>query len=398
LDPAIAGQMLYYTIVATNNGPSDATDVWVTDTLPTEVTFVDATEGGVYDADAHTVTWYLGDMPVGTSKTVEVHVQVNTDARIVMEGPLANAVVVMGDESDPNEANNTYVEETFVNDLADLRITKVGKPDGEVRAGEPLYYTIYVDNLGPSDARDVVVTDNILSNLEFRVSDITTSQGITRTEDGVLYFELGILPAGARATMTMIVMADETQDVNNIVSVYATTPDSDYSNNQAIVMTAITDVSDLGITKEIVGGDLIAGTNVIYEIVVWNDGPSTAENVVVKDWLPGGTVPMGEPQGLPMGAQYTLGTPGDPTDPAILNLGTLAPGERYTITLELAIDQAYGPNLLVNDVEISSDIFDPENGNNRASAVFQVDEWAELYVLKWDTPDPVMAGTTVEYF
>ena len=49
------------------------------------------------------------------------------------------------------------VEQTFVDEEADLYIVKVGKPDGEVLAGEPLEYTVWVYNLGLSDARNVLV-------------------------------------------------------------------------------------------------------------------------------------------------------------------------------------------------------------------------------------------------
>ena len=40
-DPVVAGETLTYTLVARNNGPSAATGVRVTDTLPAEVTLVE---------------------------------------------------------------------------------------------------------------------------------------------------------------------------------------------------------------------------------------------------------------------------------------------------------------------------------------------------------------------
>ena len=39
-----------------------------------------------------------------------------------------------------------------------------GKPDGEVRAGEILNYTLVIDNLGPSNAHAVDVWDLLQSN------------------------------------------------------------------------------------------------------------------------------------------------------------------------------------------------------------------------------------------
>ena len=45
-DPVIAGQDLTYTLVVTNDGPSDATNVVVTDAVPAGTSFVSADGGG----------------------------------------------------------------------------------------------------------------------------------------------------------------------------------------------------------------------------------------------------------------------------------------------------------------------------------------------------------------
>jgi len=56
----LATSNLSYTISVTNFGPSTASSVTVTDTLPVGVTFVSATGGGVTNAGL--VTWSLGAM------------------------------------------------------------------------------------------------------------------------------------------------------------------------------------------------------------------------------------------------------------------------------------------------------------------------------------------------
>jgi len=63
---------LVYTISVTNFGPSSASGVVVTDTLPAGVTFVSATGGGLNNAGI--VTWALGNLGNGAVSNVTVTV------------------------------------------------------------------------------------------------------------------------------------------------------------------------------------------------------------------------------------------------------------------------------------------------------------------------------------
>src|SRR2546427_5364844 len=73
-----------YTISYSNTGTADATGVAITDTVPTNTTFVSATGGGSFAAG--TVTWNLGNLPASASGSVQLVVQVVT--------PLANGTVI----------------------------------------------------------------------------------------------------------------------------------------------------------------------------------------------------------------------------------------------------------------------------------------------------------------
>lgn len=92
---------LAYTIVVTNHGAIDATNVVLSDVLPAAVTFVSATttQGTCDRADA-TVTCALGTLPVGLSATIVI------DTRAVDVGLIVNTAVVTATEADPNAANN----------------------------------------------------------------------------------------------------------------------------------------------------------------------------------------------------------------------------------------------------------------------------------------------------
>ena len=60
---------------------SDLTGVIITDTLPAELDFISANEGGVYDSVTHTVVWDIGAVSAGdTIPTFTLEVQVNSAA------------------------------------------------------------------------------------------------------------------------------------------------------------------------------------------------------------------------------------------------------------------------------------------------------------------------------
>jgi uncharacterized repeat protein (TIGR01451 family) len=62
----------------TNNPNQAATGVVIVDDLPSDVSFVSATGGGVYDSGTHTVTWDVGTLPGGAAQQcLQATVQVN---------------------------------------------------------------------------------------------------------------------------------------------------------------------------------------------------------------------------------------------------------------------------------------------------------------------------------
>src|SRR5450756_3100725 len=70
-------------------------------------------------------------------------------------------------------ASNSDTTTTTVNAQADLRVTKTDGPD-PVLAGNTLTYTITVDNLGPSDALGVSLSDVLPTELTGEQYCVTT--------------------------------------------------------------------------------------------------------------------------------------------------------------------------------------------------------------------------------
>jgi uncharacterized repeat protein (TIGR01451 family) len=108
-DPATVGNTLIYTVTITNFGPSDATGVTLTDTLPAAVTLGSANTSQGDCNGTSTITCDLGD--VGNAATASVTIVVTP----TVVGTITNRVSVTQIEPDSNMADNTAEESTTIN-------------------------------------------------------------------------------------------------------------------------------------------------------------------------------------------------------------------------------------------------------------------------------------------
>ena len=108
-DPVPLGGTLAYTLQVANHGPSDASPVTVTDTLPVSVAFESATpsQGSCMHA-AGTVTCDLGDLAEQSTATVVIEV---TPQAL---GTIVNQASVDSPQGDDNPADNSDTEQTVV--------------------------------------------------------------------------------------------------------------------------------------------------------------------------------------------------------------------------------------------------------------------------------------------
>ncbi|MEM7533113.1 MAG: SdrD B-like domain-containing protein, partial [Chloroflexota bacterium] len=128
VDPADAGDSLFYTIVYSNNGPSDATNVVIEETLPlgvllNEIISQDPDIGlptPIWSAgQPFVLRWTIPSLAAGASGEIVLHV--DTDPSL--EGAtIENVVTIDSDTPDTNPDNNEDIEPT------DFRIGGVGSP------------------------------------------------------------------------------------------------------------------------------------------------------------------------------------------------------------------------------------------------------------------------------
>ncbi|MCM3903757.1 MAG: PQQ-dependent sugar dehydrogenase [Pyrinomonadaceae bacterium] len=108
-NPGQVGLNLSYRVTVTNNGPALATNVSMSDTLPSGVSFVSATPSqGMMCTNVGPVTCMLGNLAVGA--TAVITIVVNPSAT----GSIINTATVSSGETDFDTSNNSATVTTFI--------------------------------------------------------------------------------------------------------------------------------------------------------------------------------------------------------------------------------------------------------------------------------------------
>lgn len=394
-DPVHAGQQMTYTVTVSNDGPNTASSVTVTDTLPAGVTFLSSAPSCTNAAG--TLTCALGQLLPGQSVPLVIQVGIPPG---FPSGTITNtATVAAANQFDPNPGNNTATATTTVGSRADLAVTKVCKPDKPASAGIPGYCDIHVDNLGPSDATSVELTDVLTSATPFEVVGVTVTPSGSCAPTGAgpatgitITCDLGTEPAGGRSTVRVTVSAEDVAQINDVATVTSATEDPNTANNQATGRVEFVGSADLSLDKTGPAA-VTAGTQMQYVITVTNDGPSVARDVVVADTLPAGV------SFVAVTPSVGTCTNGQPTARDVrCGLGNLADGATATITITTLVAADVAPGtVLFNEAIVSSATADPDNDDVRDSVSTTVNAAADLSVTKTDSPDPVLAGGKITY-
>jgi uncharacterized repeat protein (TIGR01451 family) len=232
-DPVDAGQTVVYTLTARNSGPGVATGVTVHNILPAGATLASATASqGSCTAAGATVTCHLNTLASGTTATANVQVVAPAEP-----GTLTDVATVTSDAHDPNPANDATRAKTTVQAEADLSVRTSDTPD-PVKAGQPLTYTLTVENEGPSTANSVSVTDTLPGGATNPV--VTASQGNCTPGGGSITCAVGTLASGATATITVALTAPATAGIAaDTATVSANESDPSSANNKATERTTI---------------------------------------------------------------------------------------------------------------------------------------------------------------
>ncbi|WP_307292336.1 DUF7507 domain-containing protein [Pedobacter agri] len=330
-----------FTIVVTNTGPSAATNVVATDVIPNGYTFSNSSASiGSYNQT--TGKWTIGNLANGASATLTINAIINAS------GNYSNHVTLTGAEKDLDLSNNEAYA-PLANTNADVSIVKTVN-NVTPNVGANVTFTLVANNAAnsTSDATQVTVTDILPSGYTYVSSSATL--GTYNVANGVWY--IGNLLKGSTQTLTLVAKVNPTGDYLNTTHVVATQSDPVPANNssQALVMPVAN--ADLSVVKTINSAELNNNRGV-FTIVVSNNGPSTATNVIVNDVLPTG---------------YTFTSSSATTGnyaAGVWTVGSLVSGASATLTLNSTLNSSGN---YVNTATTSSATNDAISFNNTSSA------------------------------
>lgn len=205
-----------------------------------------------------------------------------------MVGDFVNRAVLTGAEIlTPIRAQDPFQ----IRRLADLAVRKIARPE-QAGIGELVSFAIAVTNLGPSDAHQVELDDEMPSGLS--LVDIKTSQGSCAPRSGGFRCDLDTIPAGGSKLIELTTRTTGPPGTEvNTARATAVEEDPDPTNNEDSAKVEVRGDPDpppeLSVTKSASRKKVRVGEAFGYTIKVKNTGAVPALDVVVVD---GNSLPM----------------------------------------------------------------------------------------------------------
>nr|WP_295864862.1 gliding motility-associated C-terminal domain-containing protein [uncultured Chitinophaga sp.] len=398
-----AGNSIAYTLEVLNNGPSDANNITIKDAVPAGIlnaTWTATASGGASLTSAGTGTQDVlvnGNIPVtpGAKITVQINGKVDPDYALPN---ITNVAIALNDPSFATPAGDTASVVTTINRVANLRIVKSGPANQG--AGEPMQYTLQVQNDGPSNVQGARIEDVLPSTLLNSAWVVTGTGGvsnITPTSGTGNVNVTADIPAGngtLKVTVTGILspalVNGATVTNTGTVSLPAgsTITDPNLSDNTSTVATTVDNDPVVRIAKT--GPAVVnVGDTIQYRVVVTNGGSGNITGALITDQVP---------------ADVTVTSWGAAaTDSAQVTGPTTGTGNNISTTANIPVGNSNMIIILINGVvnKTSNTSFTntavvTAGANKQSSITTTVNQSTDVSIVK-SGPQQVTAGETVNY-
>lgn len=328
----------------------------------------------------------------------------------------------------------------YQNAGADLSIVKYSEPHDTILAGETFTYTIFVDNLGPDIARNVIITDTLLSSAAISIQScaFSVSQGggsitqFTCTTGNLVSTQFGtdvgtmstnllepLSPSSqGRLRASFRLVASEPIDALNSTRVTSDTFDPNLSNNYADDAISVIGTADLN-NSAVFGAEVqtnglagkqfdsnaatampdpaccnfggttvTAGRRIQWDSSATNNGPYIAKNAKIVVSLPFGTSLIentltGSPNVGQVQGRCITNPDGASRTTVECDYGDVEKGATAALRFLVLVDPALSPGTQLSfAAKASSDTVELNNSNNLAGIQFDTNAWGDLSLSK----------------
>ena len=318
--PLNVGQTGTFTLTATNNGPDTATNIQITDALPTGFTAGLPTQG-TYNPT--TGIWTITSLTSGqtASLTFTGPITANMAGTTITNTATATWTEYPGTVTIPN--STIYVKE------ANVAITQTTSTS-PVNVGNPVTYTVTATNNGPDTATNIVIDDTIPTGFTATPSIGTYTNGV---------WTIPTLANGTTATLTITGNATATMAGTSTTNTATRISQTEYNNEPTTSVSApiYTKEGNITVTNTATTSPINVGQTGTFTLNVTNNGPDTTTNIKITDALPTG---------------FTAGTPTQGTynsTTGIWTITSLTSGQTATLTFTgLITSNMAGTNITNN--------------------------------------------------
>lgn len=354
-----------YTLVVKNTSGTAATNVIVTDVLPSNVTIVTPLPSGCTNSGA-TVTCTIASLAAGANTTLIIKVYANPGSG---GQSLVNTASVKADQPDPDQSDNTSSASVQIQ-AVDIEISKTVSPL-YVAENNAFTWTITAKNNGPDVANNVTVLDNVPTAALGAVTYTPAASYNTTTH----IWTIGTLNVGQTKTLTISSSPLTGQNNKTIVNTATLNSvdktDINSGNNTSTVNLQVTNATsaDLGITKTVTPTIAGPGTNVTYTFTAVDNGPKPASGVTVTDTLLSGAITSGFFT-CSAGCSTTNSATKFNTTNGVWAVGSMNPGDVVTLNVTVNLvgnstTSTFSNSATIASVSPNSD-FDPTNNTSSA--------------------------------
>ena len=388
-DPVDLGDMTTYTITISNAGPSNGTNLVMTDTFPNaKASARFSYQGALTLSEPGTCTepkvGATNGALICTFATITAHQDIIITYQMKAEsvvtegaysGTQGNDVKVKVDETELYDTNNDDTEDTTTSrvDVAtDLGLVKTVDKTA-MKAGETATYTLTVTNNGPMDSSGAQIIDALPAGLSF----VSSADGCVESA-GTVTCAVGALANKAskafRITVSLVAPYTGASPIVNTATVDGPGDTNPNNNKSSVPVTVTPDAPttfDLALVKTVDKTAMKAGETATYTLTVTNNGPAQSAAGQITDPLPAGLAFVSSTDGCVDNA----GTVG-------CSVAALANGASKSFAVTVSLAKPYtGASPIVNTATVDAP-GDTKPDNNKSSVPVTV------------TLDPVDPPTT----